>query len=329
MNQKIENIETESYALFFNVDSSVLKLNHVIYKLGFKFIKCSIEEFEQKFSLLYLLEKGSKQKGIVTFEHKYDISKEFFVALSKQPYGYQIAFKGEVFLLQRLEAHSFQLENNKMKAEKILTPISHTHRTAHNILRTLRLIASGDINIIFDATLSKNDFQPLSHSWSNKNYGEVTTIIDDDTISKFERLYPAEPSTFDYIKLAEDNFFLSCETTNVKLKYILLITCLESLFNLGRGQIAHTISNQLSLIISTTTKSDLEKNYRRNKQLYNLRNAIVHGGTVAEDLEKASSELSQKTRQAIIYCRISNLDKEKLAKSLTKLDTKTSRQQRA
>ena len=315
MNQKTKNVETESYALYYNVDSSILKLNPVISKLGFKFINCSIEEFEQKFSLLYLLEKGSKQKGSVTFEHKYELSQEFFGALSKQSYGHQIACKGEVFLLQRLEEHIFQVENNKMEVEKLSAPIADTHRTAHNILRTLRLITSGDIAIIFDVLLSKKDHKPLGYSWSHKNFGVEISTIEDGTLSKFERVYPAEPSSFDYIRLAEDNFFLACETSNFKMKYILLMTCLESLFNLGRDQIAHTISRHLSLIISTG-KSDFEKNYKRNKQLYNLRNAIVHGGTVKENLKTASSELSQKTRQAIIHCITNNLDKEELFKNL-------------
>ena len=317
MNQKTENVETESYALFYNVGSSILKLNSVISKLGFKFIRYSIEEFEQKFSLLYVLEKGSKQKGVVTFEHEYELSQEFFGALSKQSYGYQIACKGEVYLLQRLEDFAFQIENSQMDLEKLSKPIADTHKTAHNILRTLRLTTSGDIAIIFDVLLSKKDYKPLSYSWSYKNYGEGTTIIDEDILPKFESLYPADPSTFDYIKLAEDNFFLACETSNPKLKYILLMTCLESLFNLGENQISHTISRHLSLIISTD-KNDFENNYKRNKQLYNLRNVIVHGGTVKENLTTASSELAQKTRQAIIYCRSNNLDKNKFFQKLNK-----------
>lgn len=317
MNLKTENVETESYALFYNVDSSILTLNPVISKLGFKFIRYSIEEFEQKFSLLYIHESVTRHEGTVTFEHEYVLSQEFFDALSKQSYGYQIAFKGEVFLLERLESHAFQVENRQMDVAKLSKPIADTHGTAHYILRTLRLITSGDIAIIFDVLLSKKDYKPLSYSWSHKNYGEETTKINEDTLLKFESVYPASPSTLDYIKLAEDNFFLSCETANPKLKYILLMTCLESLFNLGRDQISHTISRHLSLIISTNNE-DFEDNYKRNKHLYNLRNSIVHGGTVKENLRTASLELAQKTRQAIVYCRLNNLDKEELFKKLNK-----------
>lgn len=311
MNTQREKMDIESYALFLNVDETILKLNPEISDLGFQFVRCTMEEFEKKFSLMFLLEAGSKSKGIVTFEHNQKLTREFFEVLSKQPYGHQIAIKGEVFLLEQILTPSFDIEDKKMPIEQISSPMGETKKTARNILKTLRLCTTGDVAIAFDVLLSKKDRTPLGHSWSHKDFGINISTIDDAVLSEFKLLYPAEPTNLDYLRLAEDNYFLACETTKLKVKYVLLMTCLESLFNFGRDQIAHTISRHLSLILSNTV-SEFNENYKNNKKLYQLRSSIVHGNPIKDDLNKKSVELASKTRKALVYCRNQHLKKEDL-----------------
>lgn len=289
MNPKAEIIYTESYALFLNVDESILKLNPIIFKLGFKFINCTLAEFEDKFSLLFLSEKSSKQKGVVMFKHKDELSQEFQAVLIKQSYGSHIISKGEVFLLQRLETQSFEMVGKQVSPERESTLIADTHKISHNILRTLRLCASGDAALVFDVLLSKGNKKPLSRSWSHKNYGSNISTISDNEVIEFEKIYPAEPATLDYLRLAEENYFLAYETSNLKLKYILLMTSLESLFNFSRYQIAHTISRHLSLVL-LSNESEFGKNYNRNRELYKLRNTIVHGNEINENITTACYE---------------------------------------
>src|SRR5690606_26635296 len=96
-----------------------------------------------------------------------------------------------------------------------------------------------------------------------------------------------------------------------RLRIITLITCLESLFNLGRDQIAHTISRHLSIIISDS-KDQFKENYLHLKKLYNIRSSIVHGGDYKGNVINDYLELSDKVRTAIRYCNIPDLTKEKL-----------------
>ena len=93
------------------------------------------------------------------------------------------------------------------------------------------------------------------------------------------------------------------------------MTCLESLFNLGKDQIAHTIARHLSIIISKD-KAEFNTNYSRIKKLYNIRNSIVHGGEYKRDIVQDYLELSNKVRAAINYCNVEGLTKEKLFEEL-------------
>jgi len=93
------------------------------------------------------------------------------------------------------------------------------------------------------------------------------------------------------------------------------MTCLESLFNLGKDQISHTIARHLSIILSDK-KEQFKENYTRIKKLYNIRNSIVHGGEYKDDIIQDYLELSNKVRAAINFCNVPDLTKEKLFEDL-------------
>ena len=112
-------------------------------------------------------------------------------------------------------------------------------------------------------------------------------------------------------ELAIDNFNLSYNIVDVRTKYLSLMTCLESLFNTSTNQISHTVSRHLALIISKNI-DEFNNNYRRIKELYGIRNRIVHGGTVSEDISKATDDLQEKARIAINDCLKTNLNKLQL-----------------
>ena len=93
------------------------------------------------------------------------------------------------------------------------------------------------------------------------------------------------------------------------------MTCLESLFNLGKDQIAHTISRHLALILSSD-KDEFKINYARIKKLYNIRNGIVHGVEYKGNLMDDYIDLCEKVRRAINYCNTAGLTKEQLFEHL-------------
>jgi Apea-like HEPN len=89
------------------------------------------------------------------------------------------------------------------------------------------------------------------------------------------------------------------------------MTCLESLFNLGRDQITHTVSRHLSIILSTNA-TEFQLNYKRIKKLYGIRSTIVHGGTTNEKIEDVTYELQDKVSKAMLYCFKTDLNKSEL-----------------
>ena len=92
------------------------------------------------------------------------------------------------------------------------------------------------------------------------------------------------------------------------------MTALESLFNSGTSQIAHTISRHLSLIISKN-KEEFHRKYKEIKKLYGTLNKIVHGIGVNRqkvDLEKSMLNLQVLTREAILHCLESGIGKNEL-----------------
>jgi rRNA-processing protein FCF1 len=116
-------------------------------------------------------------------------------------------------------------------------------------------------------------------------------------------------------ELAVKNFSVVYDLPDVRLRFITLMTCLESLFNLGKDQIAHAIARHLSIILSNT-KEQFKEEYVKIKKLYNQRNSIVHGGEHKGELMQDYLELSNKVRAAINFCNDPDLTKEKLFEDL-------------
>jgi hypothetical protein len=146
------------------------------------------------------------------------------------------------------------------------------------------------------------------------SYGDYT--IDDEDVSKLSTTLKAKYESNQLTELAAKNFSLVYDIPDGRIRYITLMTCLESLFNLGKDQIAHTIARHLSIILSED-KEQFKKNYTEIKKLYNMRNNIVHGSEYkGDDLMKDYLNLADKVRKAIIYCNTPSLTKEKLFEEL-------------
>ncbi|MDC6355563.1 MULTISPECIES: hypothetical protein [unclassified Robiginitalea] len=81
---------------------------------------------------------------------------------------------------------------------------------------------------------------------------------------------------------------------NLKTKLTLLITSLESLFNVGPIQIAHTVSRHYAVML--WNPATFQDNYKFMKFCYELRSTFIHGNSNAS-IEEIDKKISRKQRK--------------------------------
>lgn len=309
-------IKTDSYALIQNVDDSIIKLNPLIDNYGYRFIVIDIEEFEKDFSeIVNLPRRNEYTRDVIVGEGQHKISYEFQSALIDNPYfGYSFIQleKPEIILL-----HRFSYFSNNSQQETFLHSLARIRAFGdfiHNLILQLRLYKTGDIccTLQFQMGIFGNISYRNSKAFIGTN--KVFSITDIDIAHIKDSLSFKYRST-KLTDLAVNNFNLTYDIPDIRIRYITLMTCLESLFNQGKDQIAHTISRHLSIIISKD-KEEFKTNYSRIKKLYALRSTIVHGSKHVEHLDADYLDLENKVRFAINYCSKLDITREALFDSL-------------
>ena len=304
----------EIYALYNNVGVSILKLNPIIEKFGYKFISVNLADFEKNFSNLVSLPKDFQSRGTVLIEDgKYAISGELYDLISKhQSFGHMTFMKNEVVFLKRIENYEQEIVNNNVDFSLAMNVYSEMYNFNRSLIQYLRLYKTGDIASSLEFQINADTRHiTLTVGGPTKVVGHIEFILTDADVNILRESLLLNFSSTPLTELAISNFNLSYEIADLKTKYITLITCLESLINLGSHQITHTVSRHLSLIISNSIE-EFQLNYVRTKQLYGIRSSIVHGGEIKEDLSKVTNELQDKVRKAINYCLKLSLNKNGL-----------------
>jgi len=321
--EKIELHTIETYAVFRNIDKSILATNRFIEKFGYKFISISLADLEKYFSSLFSLPEKFKSKyKVLLGDIDISISNEFYQALTNnREFGYSLLKDKEVIFLKSINDFDQEIINNTINNMGIaMQHFGNLQNFVKALTQQFRLFKNGDINCNTQFQISKELRQVTS-----KSSGLLSTPTGRSLFSlseseaeilgqQFTETFSSNPLT----ELAISNFNLSYDIADIKTKYITLMTCLESLFNQGRDQIAHTVSRHLALIISNS-EGEFEVNYSRGKELYKLRSAIVHGDKTKEDLHEATEELQNKVRQAINYCLKIQLNKKQLFDKLNSI----------
>ena len=119
---------------------------------------------------------------------------------------------------------------------------------------------------------------PISHSYSSKNVNYKKYFFDDDDVKVFERLRKSFAERPPYLNLALESFFESYNIENGKLRFVMLMVCLESIFIISENdKIGETIAKFGSLLTTTNQKKCDKKKNRIQEILYDLRSRIVHG----------------------------------------------------
>lgn len=310
------NYTFESYALVLNADRTVLKLNPTLEKFGYKFVWVDATEFEKNFSEILNVPKGDRPLTIIIGRDQHGISHELHNALVHTPPFGQMFMHMEypgILLLQKLsnfnvteETMGFIVEHQEFKS---------FFSFANDLLLQLRLFKFGEIRYsqFFQITTESRQIGLRNSGISIGARGDYT--LSDDEAEKLSNKLITKYEINELTELAIKNFNVVYDLPDGRIRFITLVTCLESLFNLGKDQIAHTIARHLSIILSND-KDNFQKNYTKIKKLYNKRNSIVHGGEYKGDIIQDYLDLSDKVRTAINYCNISGLTKEKLFEDL-------------
>jgi len=312
------NYTFESYAHVLNADRTILKLNPALEKLGYKFIWVDASELEKNFSEILNVPKSNKRPlTIIIGREQHGISHELHNAIVHTPpfsqqWFLNMEFPG-ILLLKRLA--DFKVEATAMDIIIEQKELLIFHYFASDLLLQLRLFKIGEIRYsqYFNITSESRQIGLRRPEIAIGSAGDYT--LSDKEIEELSKRLVAKYELNDLTELAVKNFNTIYDIPDGRIRFITLVTCLESLFNLGKDQIAHTISRHLSLILSAN-KDEFHENYKRIKKLYNMRNSIVHGGEQKEIKIEDYLEISNKVRAAINYCNIPNMTKEKLFEEL-------------
>ncbi len=306
----------ETFSVFKNVDNSILGLNPILKKFGYEFVNITLTELENNFCTLFGLQKDFERKIQATIQNlNITISNEFLEAYgASRIFGNPIFTFSEHIFLKRIENFTQIVENhniiNQTEGNEVFNEISNFTKA---LIQQLRLFKNGDIDSEIQFQISKltRNVQQSTRGNLGRTFKLTNYIL---TANETDKLIKSLKNNFEVNKLTEiaiENFNLSYSISDIKTRYITLMTCLESLFNQGRDQITHTVSRHLALIISKTEK-EFNDNYYRTKELYKLRSAIVHGDNTKEDLYKATYELQDKVRNAINFCIPLKINKKQL-----------------
>lgn len=311
------NYTIETYAHIINVDKTILKLNPIIEKFGYKFLCADATEIELNFSELLNVHKDDKRPHTIMIGRKpHDISHELANAIFHNPiFGQRFIHSEfpEIVLLKKVE--NFEITGDEMDFIKEGTFFKTFRAFTLDLLLQLRLFKRGEIrcNQYFQITSTTRQISSRRVEISIGSSGSYT--LDDNEIDVLHNILREKFESNSFTELAVRNFTTVYDIPDGQIRYITLMTCLESLFNLGKDQIAHTIARHLSIILSENKEQFLER-YTRIKKLYNKRNLIVHGGEYKGELIEDYLELSEIVRRAINYCNQPGITKEKLFEDL-------------
>jgi hypothetical protein len=306
----------ESYTIVLNADRTVLKLNPALEKFGYKFQWIDATELEANFSEIFNVPKSNARPlTIMIGRERKGISHELHnVLVHTPPFGeiLNMEFPG-ILLLRKLT--DYNVTGNTMDFVIEQTEIETFFEFASDLLLQMRLFKIGEIRYsqFFNITSESRQVGFRNAGISIGSRGDYT--LTDEEAEKLSSQLIAKYEINNLAELATKNFSIVYDLPDGRLRFITLVTCLESLFNVGKDQIAHTISRHLSIILSNN-KEQFKENYKQIKMLYNMRNSIVHGGEYNGDIVKNYLELSDKVRAAIKYCNVPDLTKEKLFEDL-------------
>lgn len=307
----------ESYAHIINTDKSILKLNPAIEKFGYQFVCINATELEKNYSEIVNIPKSNDRKlTIIIGMNQHAISHELNKALfHDSTFGQRFIHSEypEITLLKKIDNFKLTGDINDFVNEH--NNFLSFYSFVNDLILQLRLFKAGEIRCSQHFQMTSETRQVSFRKTEISIGSRGNYSLNNEEAKELSGILKANYISNALTELAINNFSIVFNIPDVRIRFITLMTCLESLFNLGKDQIAHSIARHLSIIISEN-KEQFQENYLRIKKLYNIRNSIVHGGEHKSDLVQDYLDLADKVRRAINFCNTSELSKEKLFEDL-------------
>ena len=318
MTKNIQKLDLEAYVLFKNVDESILKLNPILEKYGYRFIEVPLEKLESDFFDLFNLRpnKSYEESSIIVLSDQCSISTEFFELLTDSPLGgFELLDNGKMYFLKRIKDFTVEIVDGMMKNKNTMKIGGEIQKFKNDLIKKLKYFKNGDIMGSVEFQIFKKSRMINSRLIPRilKPPTRYNFVILDEELNEIKKHLEKDLKSKKSIELAEIYFNSCYELSDYKTRFINLITSLESIFNRSESQISHIVARHLSLILSKD-KESFEVNYRRIKKLYGIRSKLVHGQSInfKESLEELTHELQNYTRKAILFCMQTDLGKNEL-----------------
>ena len=303
--------KVEAYIIVNNVDDSILKLNNIIE--GYEFVKYTFQELEDQYSSLFY-HKIDNASDKLKFDNNNIVSNSFFNKIhSSKFFNHHNIHSASAIFFRPKKIFQSSAENG-LSLVDVSDYLETTRKVFNDLIIKLRLYKQGDINYLasFAIIEATREVIILSQKHMSNVHQHLYKILDNDVEILKEQI-PENIVENDFTELAINNFQLSYEIANPEIRYINLITALESLFNLDSSiPIAHIVSRHTSLILSKS-KDEFNKMYKDIKTMYALRSKIVHGGNKnVQEVNMNLVELQNIVRSVIWYCLKVNMNKKEL-----------------
>lgn len=292
MNNHQEKIAVSHYAHFRNVDDTILFLNPIIEKHGYKFIKENINK-------PVVLPRQLLNEIV----HIND---------------YRLPFSESIYILTEISTTNTIITRTNNITEIDNSAIFDTRKYIESLIQQLRLYKQGDI---FCREVVTTDSE---HKYITQKSNCIDGCINNTTcysVELNEIHLLADTINKDFaintalkLDIAINSFNTSYSIENLSIAYINLITCLESLLiKKNENSIQKNISNRILRLISI-------KNYSLNIDptiLYKLRSDIVHGRKLILPSLEQFNAIQNICRLALNHCIENNIDKQQLIITLS------------
>lgn len=318
-------LETETYAIISNLDWTITKLNPIIRKHGYEFVSITLQKLELEFSEVFNISREFKPRqyivksfeteGLNVISDQFDEALKYYFIL--HPGGENYPPDHEVYLLKRIK-NSFteQGENYILVGEASSAQIEISNYV-NQLIRKLRLYKKGQIEFQGYFSIFTQDRRVISKYKTPKKPIWGVYQIDDNDIADLEKLLNEKLEIPTLLQIAIESFELTYETTDLKVKFVLLMSGLESIFNRSsQDPVKHVISRHLALTLAIS-KENFEELYSKTKKLYDTRCNIVHGNTDKKVIEKLKSKITSELED------LENLSRKVIMKLLWLYDSKS------
>ncbi|MEM7162901.1 MAG: hypothetical protein AAF487_10750 [Bacteroidota bacterium] len=315
MSTYITKIEVEAYSLISNVDESILRINPLLIKDGYEFLAISLAEIEAKFHSVFSFPYNPNPQTFFRDENNNKLSVRFQAMLQNHEFSDNNTFsKRRLFFLKEKNDLTLRIENNVILDNKEVMAFRIADYT-HKLIHKLRLFKIGDIGSPISFLKEKEGGNLLMSIKSPryKNYRQKDFHLEEKDIEQLTTHLKLSFVPNELTNLAYAHFMLTYENFDARIKFLNLMSALESIFNLNPNQISHTMARHLSIVLSSNAK-EFQENYKRIKNLYNIRSKISHGQSTKKkiDLDGLVEQLGNDFRKVIKFCLDISMNKREL-----------------